>query len=478
MDYAAITGRRAAGIVGTNVELWPDDLDVLFVLADEFDSVLIAGLAERLERCHPTGLFIGENHIELAHAATRATRSLVHSPNPDPLIIDAIAGAPFGAVILGPRLLVGDDVAVGLRAVLGAGADILRIRGHSDGIDMQLPGGVLCAVAGRLPQASDSSERLPACVELNLCHRLNICLADVLAAEQLILPSELKAGLVILDGCHGVVPADGEVSATWSLLLSLVRNPNVHSVLASPDYTVSTAFDRDYLLTCLMQGASIGEAAVSAASHVVPNNGHNDRFLIFGDPKWRPCAPLVEIVPSATMCSPALPPVSVLTEVRASFGVQSRETVLTELAKLGWARLVEAAAREADGIDFKAGYTCDCCRSPARVAILRGPVAKRMVLFCIRCGPVASWPMGRSQPQMKVQEDCMQISGYQPFGPWQGALILWGYRGIDLLFRRWDVAPDDSPASRMAIPVGVGRQHRRIGCLFIDEDWHLLAYPL
>ena len=171
-----------------------------------------------------------------------------------------------------------------LRKGLGAGAGVLTIEGHSDGLFQWLQGGTaLCTRAAWPLDAKDTM--LPQCVETNFCYRLDRSMDSVLAEERLIPPEAIAARIMVHIGCHSAFVGSPSVDAIWGMLPRLVANPRIGALLTTPSLSISIreVIYRE-LAQFLVAGVPVGDAMrLLEENPTMQELGY--RLLLFGDPR-------------------------------------------------------------------------------------------------------------------------------------------------------------------------------------------------
>ena len=139
---------------------------------------------------------------------------------------------------------------------LGRGAAVVGIRGHGDGLDMQLGERVvLCGVLSGRGSVDDA----PDCVRGHHCYRLERPLEEALAHDNLMASSAISCRLAILSSCSTIPATKHRTRPDWSLLAPMIRSPGVGSVIAPWGMSSQAFVDFDALVRAAVSGCTAGE---------------------------------------------------------------------------------------------------------------------------------------------------------------------------------------------------------------------------
>lgn len=178
------------------------------------------------------------------------------------------------------RLLGGRATTCELMSAVTSATSIVRIDTHSDGIDAFLGSSTLCGVKAVVTRRTD---RPPACVATGVCHRLGLPLQEALDDPRTIDPHSIRAGLLLLQSCHGLFLHPSFIPSEWQLGHALLNSTAIGALMLSFEQSVSSITDCDELLSSVVTGKSLGSALASFLS-TKDAIMKRQRFCLFGDP--------------------------------------------------------------------------------------------------------------------------------------------------------------------------------------------------
>jgi hypothetical protein len=371
-----------------------------------------------------------------------------------------------------------------VRDALGAGAGLLRVVTHSDGIDAYLADGLtLCP----LPAARGDRLRSPRCVDTGWCHRAGTTVSAARAGDRLLPASAIAARLLIWHVCYGVMPATGPLARVldrnWGLLPQLVANPRVGALLTT--WGIEAVGTPARLLAALSAGLPLGVALAEQRRHDAAT-GAGTPLLLIGDPdlrvpversppldpgsgsRWaRPRAvsgggrPL-EFLNAAIRRQVLRDPRARATggEALAALAAWQRDDVAADSARaavvrhlvannrmffLDWGAMARAAGRLPRD-------TCGACgrRRWAQRFLAPGGVVRRFAT-CPGCGVVEDAPE-ESRLALRVVDGAFELTGPLPGRAFAGGLLLGGSEPSDLRSFDWPRTRDGAPVRRFEPP--------------------------
>ena len=172
-----------------------------------------------------------------------------------------------------------------VREALGAGAGVLSISTHTDGIDAYLGPVTLCPLVRGVPPGAAGTP--PRCQTTGLCHRTLLPVAAAMTEGKLFASDDISARILIFDGCNSLqVMGSPLADSRWTLGPFLFASPGLGAVAATWNLSLTDVFKVSELSTALVSGMTIGEAlARFNRSRVARQKGH--QFCLIGDPRVR-----------------------------------------------------------------------------------------------------------------------------------------------------------------------------------------------
>jgi hypothetical protein len=250
---------------------------VVVLLADKLDLRL-------LERLYDTsaqlgiGLVYGRDRSELLDQVLVRSAAVRVGWRPRPKAEVQHAGEDVRGTVFDAEL------AARLKSRIGAGASVVAVVGHSDGIDAGLDTGVLACPLDDT-QGLESLQGVPPCVRSGVCGHFGISIADGLKSGQLFTARSFKATIIIWAVCGGMVSADGPVDRAVSFVHRLLQNHNVGALVT----TWHCAFNPENIVDIsmeLLRGTSLG-TAIGRHNARPESTTLGKRVCLIGDPALR-----------------------------------------------------------------------------------------------------------------------------------------------------------------------------------------------
>lgn len=375
-------------------------------------------------------------------------------------------------------------------AGLGAGAAVLRIASHGDGVDVFLgSAGCLCAV--KAIQTKLMGERVPMCVVKGHCHRQHTPLNEATLSQATISVSSLFARVLILDSCAGVPSRSHPIDSRWHLLEQIASHPGVGAVIGTPDLAFGSAVDLDPLVQDIASGVQLGDALqIFSRSEAARHLGR--RLFLFGDPCYSAARSCNTLAPTLRpLCeTPSFQSkafqsdVARLRDLTSCFAsASSTELIARAIAQRGWARWLESLSRTATSRRWADGRSvCVRCGGLNRHLRAQGElIGDRCVVSCSGCGVRDDRPWERSQAPAALQslnDGTFLLSGIQPFGTWSAILAIWAYDKDDMIVVPWPSSREKRPQSKFRPNIAIPPGPRRAGFIMVDDtSWEMLTTP-
>jgi hypothetical protein len=194
--------------------------------------------------------------------------------------------APFERARLSGRLVLGGGAtAAEVREALTAGADVVTILSHGDGVDALLnPALTLCPMDELPPGVT--AERAPYCQVTGLCFRHGVSVEKALRSGLTLSPRAIDARILVLGVCHGVLCAQGEIDPSWGYLHALLSNGRLGALVTSWSVVTPSPAMLKPLLSSLYSGETLGRATARLNNSPLARK-FGVRFCLFGDPDIR-----------------------------------------------------------------------------------------------------------------------------------------------------------------------------------------------
>lgn len=497
--YAHLTGRRFGGAPRLD-ELESADVDVVVVLTKDLTPPLLEALYPRQATRRTVGIILGATPEELKREVLlRAASARLHGPL-------SVAWKRFHASRNGPAHTGGEHVLgpsddpAAIRAAFGAGAGVLTVHTHSDGVDAPLAAGLSLCRAD-LPNER-FSPRLTVCRQTGYCYRQKMPVADFMASGRWVSPDEFRCRVLVWSSCNGILFGDDVLDAEQGALAGFLANPRVGAVVAGWGITQSFPTVVEEIEKGLVEGEPLG-TAVARFNHSAPARYARERFALFGDPDLALPAQAAagSFAPAAPLRLQEREPVDwgELAFLRAYLLIAATNAGDDELQRLGLGAVgavqaYEYAAARGDRLEGAAddpgpalrksvlqflcrrgpiimvdwselawreeargNAPCPHCGIPARVSLMHLRVATdagRTVLNCPRCGIVFDGPV-LSDGGLRVHPSGrVWLSTPRPAAPWTAALLLYCQDDRRSRALLWPAAQDGSPAPYLDVDPG------------------------
>jgi hypothetical protein len=376
---------------------------------------------------------------------------------------------------------IGEGAPAGLvREALGAGAGLLNLMTHSDGVDACLGGSTtLCPIEATPDWSSGPA---PMCVVRGICHRHSMSLTEATLASFLIRPRDVSARLLVFHTCKGILAADSLVDPHSGLLPRLLDQPRIGAVVTTWEMTLMVQQDLDRVAAPLQQGLPVGEA-LARFLNVRPVRRRNLRMCLFGDPRLR--LPASSRITSRTaptrrdsgdrafleaylhhQRSSRLPNATRLIQEVARYlakrrrlrpatdteGGPTREAILNLFCRFGstpssdWNQFARIVA------SVPSPSPCPQCGALTQTWTMRisGPKGpRRRMVNCPRCGFIHDSPADYPHLELRLQGQVLRLAGPRPRGTWSARVMIDPNLATgELPARRWldwPAGPDGMP---------------------------------
>ncbi|WP_284125095.1 hypothetical protein [Parerythrobacter aestuarii] len=266
----------------------------MLVLAKDWSPRVARILRGGNDRISAPGLILAIDEADAERQVDRWIEAASQPVKPAMTSLEFRISEPGDIRPAGPGQLIAGNATSGpvLRALFSAGADVVRIATHGDGLDASLgQAGPLCALAGRRPEVLSNLEGpLPACLAQARCYRMDCDVEEALDSGHLVSPSEVNARVVILDTCSGSHFSTASFDGSLSLAMSLLAGPNPPVVITRSGISFGYAEADRQLMEDLRKGATIGEAVARYNVSKEPQRIGRD-YLIIGNPAVRVASP-------------------------------------------------------------------------------------------------------------------------------------------------------------------------------------------
>lgn len=278
--YCHLTSRRAVYLTSAGELSLSDPPAVVLFCGPEIERDLAQWLSLVPYNNRAPGLIWGRDRSELHRQVLSAScAAALNGPSPTSYV-EIVQSEHMGA----------NRSIQAMKERLGAGAGVLSIHGHSEGVSLPLAGGSALCRWPNLGRPSNS-ERGPECAYTGFCKALKTPVRDASAAGALISPHVIAARILVNTGCHGAFVGSSYIDSAWSIFPDIVTNPTVGAVLAVPELSLALLDPlRQELITALRGGEPVGVAL----AHFEDNPTVREigfRFLLFGDPQVRASPP-------------------------------------------------------------------------------------------------------------------------------------------------------------------------------------------
>lgn len=291
--YAHLTGRRSCAINGISDLTAAPTADVYLSCSPRLDDALIHELMLRERDVPVCGIVWAPDRGRLRHQVlVRAAAATLNGPTGMERV-DVVGHVSTARIAAGSREQLGTAASPrALRRALAAEAGLLCVFNHGDALGFRLS--EASTVCGCVDPPADADDRLgPACIDDDVCRKLNIPFKAGRRTGALIAPEHLVARVFLLMTCQAAFVGSAVLDSLWSPFPRIVTSACIGAVVATPELgTGSVQAVAKGLCATLSDGATVGEALTyHYTTDEARRLGH--QFLLFGDPRTR-ATPLME----------------------------------------------------------------------------------------------------------------------------------------------------------------------------------------
>ncbi len=284
--HGDLTGRRTL-CARSPKDLDGEQVEVVVGHADQISNGLLARLYD-VQRPRIPGLVVGWTPEELRTQVliSSAASVLTHgSLGGDVALVPA---TPASMTLSRIKIYGADAGAEEIDAALSSEKDILAVFAHSDGLDAELGGRILCSV--KSPRTAQETARAPKCVVTGTCHRMGTDIRAALSSDSLLPPELMRARVLIMYVCWGFLANDSIIHPRWSYCRRLLTAGRVGAILTPWNIVFGDANDMFPLLEDLWAGTPVGPS-VNAFHGRSPVRECGVRMCVLGDPRARAVGP-------------------------------------------------------------------------------------------------------------------------------------------------------------------------------------------
>lgn len=292
--YAHLTRRKC--VVASNFrDLRRLGTDAVVVTTEDWvNEELLQILSEESPQTNSVGLIYAAALPELRQQVLLRSAAAYFSHSDlaaVPLVqrIDLLSTTPISYTVTPEWQLLGAEATPEeMKLALSAGAGVLSLISHSDGMDAPLTkDAVLCAVPGaRAGNAPLSAS--PACIVTGVCYRRHEPVDVALASGFLIFPDIIKARIMVADLCWGLLPPLDVVHPAWGMGRRLLENYSIGAFITGWEIMRSSLQLIAPLSDAIANGTPVGKALAEQKT----SEGWKKfarRMCLIGDP--RVCVP-------------------------------------------------------------------------------------------------------------------------------------------------------------------------------------------
>lgn len=377
---------------------------------------------------------------------------------------------------------------------LRAGAGILTVQTHSDGMDAYLGSHLVVCPMDRVPLHPDA--RTPLCHATGCCHRRNQPVQTVVRSKTFVSPESFAARILVFDVCYGILPAGGVVASEWGIGPRLLDSASIGAVVTSWEVSFTNPADAHHLASLAASGLPVSRAMQQARKNLPLK-----RMCLFGDPRLR--LPKITALPPTPFARPkalrravsgtaslaatsrmiaevcflrsavaraarttaiaqvAADAIDALTayervlvaghrttETAAQTATQMRRSVIAFLSQRGWADWMEDWAPLGTTVERRKPRTCWSCGNVCRVygAAFRiaGAPSRRMTV-CPMCSVIEDADED-SDIRLRIIDEQLVIEGTLPESDWDASALLWSLQPADSHHEPWPCLDSGQPS--------------------------------
>ncbi len=296
--YAHLTGRQLVVVQDRSELVEIAGLEVLVCLEHDVDFDLLARLYDAPAGERVLGMVFGPTLEDLEEQVLLRSAAAVLDPpatvpRADHFATADLSGLANARAMQGHRVTGPTSTPEQIRQCLGAGAGVLTLQTHCDGLDAFLrPAMGLCSIAGDVEGAN--LEFPPPCVSTGYCRHYKDQVSVAEAAGSLLPPQAIAARIMLMDVCWGMMPSPALMDRSWSLARQLLAGGRIGALLTTWDMVISKPEIVSRFSDLLSMGASVAEGM---AAHAADAGAHGNHWCLVGDPDVAVPAAEEELVP-------------------------------------------------------------------------------------------------------------------------------------------------------------------------------------
>lgn len=464
---AALTGRQP--LRNTSGASIPGGVELVVGLAGAIDDRLVEQVLRR-DAPAAIGLIVGRDPAELRERAIAAAVAARARPASLPTRIVLQPDWDLAEIGAGSVQILGSHApARNVRKALSSGDTLVTLAGHGDGIDGELPGGLVLCPQDAAFQALEHVRR-PLCRATGHCYRLKRAIADPAFESSVVHPASIVTRALVWNSCVGWPSADGFIARGYGVGLRLATSPRIGALITTDRVVMAPRDLTEPLVAAVLRGVPLGEAvARHNASQEARRYSH--RLLLFGDPASRIAPPLpAGASPSTPRRAHAMPPAPAQT---LSAGDRQLGALLRVLltgsprqdSDAAWATLQERMtsgslegfwARTAHRVSpASAPSSCPYCglATTDHALTTNHPMPlRRIVRVCARCEVISDRDTDETL-DIRIDRDKARLLGPLPPGPWRAALILRQRWPLETTRHPWPVETSGGLRASLPLPL-------------------------
>lgn len=169
-----------------------------------------------------------------------------------------------------------------VRNALQQASGIILLDTHSDGVDASLGAKLTLCPMNHMPPKADR-RRANRCVHTGYCHRHERTVAEMLGSDTLLFPEDIRARILLLSVCWGLLPANGLVDAAWGIGARLLNSCTLGAVVTTWEIAFPNFSLLEELARSIQEGDTVGRALYQF-NHSLAAQSSGLRLCLLGDP--------------------------------------------------------------------------------------------------------------------------------------------------------------------------------------------------
>lgn len=293
--YAHLTGRTPVTVLSADELRGMENIAVVILTHEQMSAGLLTLLYQEKKGDAPGLIFAYSAPGLRMQVLHRAAVAFFSQASPNERVVEFIQQLPVTHYSKKPSW----DMYGGIspneikRAAMKSSPGLLHVLTHSDGIDANFGGLVLCPYAAETTELSSGISKAPLCLVNGICYRCNEPVEKSREEGKLLDPADIAARIMVFSVCNGIMLPTSGLEAKAGLFPGLLRNPSLGAIVTSWEIVLVGPEATESLVNAIHEGAQLGRAL----GQFNRKSGKGLLFCLVGDPRSALCPPAEKKTP-------------------------------------------------------------------------------------------------------------------------------------------------------------------------------------